>query len=170
MEDSIKQKIVTKKTIQKSILNWKRDSLTTVFTNGVFDVIHRGHIDYLYKASLKADKLIIGINSDNSVKQLEKGDDRPINKQDDRAYFLAALGFVDAVLVFDEETPLGLIREIKPTVLVKGGDYNPLAQPDDKKYIVGSDFVRSYGGTVDVIPFLPGYSTTALLEKIRKTY
>ena len=148
---------------------WKTEGLSIVFTNGVFDIIHRGHIDYLYKASLKGDKLIIGLNSDGSVKRLGKGDGRPYNFEENRAYLLAAFGFVDAVIVFDEDTPIKLISLIKPGVLVKGGDYDATAKIGDKQYIVGSDIVKSYHGVVEVIPFIKGFSTTSLVEKIKKS-
>ena len=115
------------------------------------------------------DKLIIGLNSDGSVKRLGKGDGRPYNFEENRAYLLAAFGFVDAVVVFDEDTPIELIRLIKPDVLVKGGDYDALALKGDKQYIVGSDIVKSYQGVVEVIPFLKGFSTTSLVEKIKKS-
>ena len=169
MPDQIKQKFYSEKNIGEQIMAWKTEGLSIVFTNGVFDIIHRGHIDYLYKASLKGDKLIIGLNSDGSVKRLGKGDGRPYNFEENRAYLLAAFGFVDAVVVFDEDTPIELIRLIKPDVLVKGGDYDALALKGDKQYIVGSDIVKSYQGVVEVIPFLKGFSTTSLVEKIKKS-
>lgn len=169
MPDQIKQKFYSKEFIGKQIKKWKSTGLSIVFTNGVFDIIHRGHIDYLYKASLKGDKLIIGLNSDASVKRLEKGDSRPYNSEENRAYLLAAFGFVDAVVVFDEDTPMELIKLIKPDVLVKGGDYDASAIKGDSQYIVGSNIVKSYHGIVEVIPFLEGFSTTSLVEKIKNS-
>jgi len=169
MPDQLEQKIYSINNINHQITKWKNDGLSLVFTNGVFDIIHRGHIDYLYKASLKGDKLIIGLNADSSVKQLGKGDARPFNNEINRAYLLAAFGFIDAVVVFKEETPYGLIKMIKPDVLVKGGDYDPNALKGNKKYIVGSDVVKSYNGVVAMIPFLKGYSTTLLVAKIKNS-
>ena len=168
MTDQIQSKIFSLKDFLVRSNEWSKAGKTTVFTNGVFDLVHRGHIDYLYKASQLGDRLIIGLNSDASVKRLEKGNDRPLISQSDRAYLLASFFFIDAVIIFDEDTPLNLIEAIIPNVLVKGGDYDPKAQKGDKKYIVGSDIVKKAGGKVDVIAFLPGYSTTALVNKIRK--
>jgi len=169
MPDPIEQKIFSEKSITKQITAWKKKGQTLVFTNGVFDIIHRGHIDYLYKASLKGDKLIIGLNADSSVKKLGKGDARPYNNEDNRAYLLAAFGFIDAIIVFKKDTPYELIKMIKPDVLVKGGDYDANAPMGNKRYIVGSDIVNSYKGVVAVIPFLKGYSTTSLVEKIKNS-
>ncbi len=126
-----------------------------VFTNGCFDILHRGHIEYLKKAKELGDVLIVGLNSDDSVKRI-KGKDRPINKQEDRAELLASLEFVDYVVIFDEDTPYNLIREIKPDILVKGGDYKI-------EEIVGREFAKK---TV-ILPFMEGYSTTAIIEKVR---
>jgi rfaE bifunctional protein nucleotidyltransferase chain/domain len=167
MPDQIQSKIFTLDNFKDTLSEWRNENQSCVFTNGVFDILHKGHIDYLYKASLLGDKLILGLNADSSVKRLGKGDDRPINSEDDRAYLLAAFFFIDAVVLFDSDTPYQLISTIKPDVLVKGGDYDPRAKEGDKKYIVGSDYVLSAGGKVDVIPFLPGYSTTSLINKIR---
>lgn len=128
-----------------------------VFTNGCFDILHAGHVQYLAGARSLGDRLFVGLNSDVSVRQL-KGINRPVQKQEDRALILASLEAVDFVCIFDEETPLNLIQVVKPQVLVKGGDY-------DRKSIVGADFVESYGGRVATLDFLPGRSTTAILEK-----
>ncbi len=169
MANQIEQKFYSKENIGKQIKSWKDDGLSIVFTNGVFDIIHRGHIDYLYKASLKGDKLILGLNADDSVKRLGKGDSRPFNSEENRAYLLAAFGFIDAVAVFVEDTPIELIRLIRPDVLVKGGDYDASAKKGNNKYIVGSEIVKSYHGVVEVIPFLKGFSTTSLVEKIKNS-
>ena len=131
-----------------------------VFTNGCFDVLHRGHVTYLAQARALGASMVLGVNSDASVKRLGKGEDRPINMQDDRMAVLAALEAVDLVVPFDEDTPLNLILICKPDVLVKGGDWTP-----DK--IVGSREVIGWGGSVHSIPFLHERSTTALLKKIR---
>jgi rfaE bifunctional protein nucleotidyltransferase chain/domain len=131
-----------------------------VFTNGCFDVLHRGHVTYLAQARALGFSLIIGVNSDTSVKRQGKGDDRPINSEHDRMAVLAALESVSLVVKFDEDTPLNLILSCKPDVLVKGGDWKP-------ENIVGSKEVKMWGGKVHSIPFLHERSTTALLKKIR---
>jgi len=131
-----------------------------VFTNGCFDVLHRGHVTYLAQARALGASMVLGVNSDASVKRQGKGDDRPINQQDDRLAVLAALGAVDLVVPFDEDTPLDLILTCRPDVLVKGGDWTP-------DNIVGAKEVIAWGGSVHSIPFLHERSTTALLKKIR---
>jgi len=131
-----------------------------VFTNGCFDVLHRGHVTYLAQARALGASMIVGVNSDASVKRQGKGGDRPINPQDDRMEVLAALESVSLVVIFDEDTPLNLILACKPDVLVKGGDWKP-------ESIVGSKEVLAWGGEVHSIPFLHERSTTALLKKIR---
>jgi D-glycero-beta-D-manno-heptose 1-phosphate adenylyltransferase len=131
-----------------------------VFTNGCFDVLHRGHVTYLAQARALGFSLVVGVNSDASVKRQGKGEDRPINAEQDRMAVLAALESVSLVVKFDEDTPLNLILACKPDVLVKGGDW----KPED---IVGSKEVKIWGGTVHSIPFLHERSTTALLKKIR---
>lgn len=131
-----------------------------VFTNGCFDILHRGHVTYLAQARALGASMVLGVNSDASVKRLGKGDDRPVNRQEDRLAVLAALGAVDLVVPFDEDTPLDLILTCKPDILVKGGDWTP-----DK--IVGSREVLGWGGSVHSIPFLHERSTSALLKKIR---
>ena len=131
-----------------------------VFTNGCFDVLHRGHVTYLAQARALGAALVVGVNSDASVKRLGKGDDRPLNSHADRMAVLAALQAVDLVVPFDEDTPLALILACHPDVLVKGGDWKPDA-------IVGAREVQGWGGTVHSIPFLHQRSTTALINKIR---
>jgi rfaE bifunctional protein nucleotidyltransferase chain/domain len=131
-----------------------------VFTNGCFDVLHRGHVTYLAQARALGAALVVGVNSDISVKRLGKGDDRPVNSEQDRMAVLAALEAVDCVVLFDEDTPLNLILACRPDVLVKGGDWTP-----DK--IVGATEVQGWGGAVHSIPFVHERSTTALLKKIR---
>ena len=132
-----------------------------VFTNGVFDILHRGHVTYLAQARALGASLIVALNSDASARRLGKGDDRPINRLDDRAAVIAALEMVDVVTWFDEDTPLQLISALHPDVLVKGGDWKPEA-------IVGANEVQSWGGSVHSIPFLHERSTTALLAAIRR--
>jgi len=131
-----------------------------VFTNGCFDVLHRGHVTYLAQARALGASLIVGVNSDASVKRQGKGDDRPINQQDDRMAVLASLESVSLVMQFDEDTPLNLVLACHPDKLVKGGDWKP-------ENIVGSKEVQGWGGSVHSIPFLHERSTTALLKKIR---
>lgn len=131
---------------------------TVVFTNGCFDILHPGHVDYLARARALGSRLVVGLNSDASVTRL-KGPGRPVNDQTSRALVLAALECVDHVVVFDEDTPLELIRKVRPDVLVKGGDWSV-----DK--IVGRDLVEARGGRVLSLPLLPGHSTTAIIERI----
>lgn len=138
--------------------SWEANE-SLVFTNGCFDILHLGHIDYLGKAADLGDKLIVGLNTDTSVQRL-KGDSRPINKQSARAQMLAALSFVDAVILFEEDTPYELIRSIQPNILVKGADYTI-------EEIVGHDIVIAKGGKVIPIDLLAGYSTTQLIEKLQ---
>lgn len=136
-------------------------SQTVVFTNGVFDLIHRGHVDYLERARRLGDALVVGVNTDASVRRLGKGADRPLNRAEDRAGLVAALRCVDAVCLFDEDTPLELIEALLPDVLVKGGDY----QPDE---VVGRAVVEGDGGYVKILPFVDGYSTSELFRRIRE--
>lgn len=131
-----------------------------VFTNGCFDVIHRGHVEYLYEARALGDRLVVAVNSDESVHRL-KGDGRPLVKEQDRAALIGALGCVDAVTIFGEDTPQRLIAALVPDVLVKGGDY----AADD---VVGADEVRAAGGEVVIVPYRDGYSSTALIQRIRE--
>jgi rfaE bifunctional protein nucleotidyltransferase chain/domain len=132
-----------------------------VFTNGVFDVLHRGHVDYLARARALGDVLVVGVNTDASVRRLGKGPERPLNPAADRAYVLAGLASVDWVTTFDEDTPRELIAALLPDVLVKGGDYT-------RDTIVGADEVEAAGGRVVTIPLVEGRSTTALLQRMRK--
>lgn len=146
--------------IQRQVQVWRLKSDRIVFTNGVFDILHRGHAEYLQQAAALGHRLIVGLNSDASVKRLGKGDDRPLNGQEDRAQVLSALRCVDAVVVFDQDTPLELIQAIRPDVLVKGGDWTV-------DQIVGGEFVKKHGGEVHSLPLVAGRSTTGLVEKIR---
>ncbi|CAM5204090.1 D-glycero-beta-D-manno-heptose 1-phosphate adenylyltransferase OS=Castellaniella defragrans OX=75697 GN=HNR28_001461 PE=4 SV=1 [Castellaniella denitrificans] len=131
-----------------------------IFTNGVFDILHRGHVTYLDQAARLGASLIVGVNTDDSVRRLGKGEDRPLNGQDDRAALLAALACVDGVVLFSEDTPLALIQALRPDVIVKGGDYDMDALPE-------TAVVRGWGGRAMAIPFEHQRSTTALLRKIR---
>ena len=130
-----------------------------MFTNGVFDLLHPGHVDVLIAARREGDALVVALNSDDSVRRL-KGPSRPVRSQRERAYVLAALGMVDAVVVFDQDTPLELIELLRPDVLVKGGDYT-------ESTIVGAAEVRARGGRVVVVPLTPGHSTTSIVERLR---
>jgi D-beta-D-heptose 7-phosphate kinase/D-beta-D-heptose 1-phosphate adenosyltransferase len=132
-----------------------------VFTNGCFDLLHVGHVQYLEEARSLGDALIVAVNTDDSVRRLSKGSGRPVNSERDRVRVLAALASVDRVVLFPEDTPRGIIGELQPDVLVKGGDYAP-------EEIVGRETVLGRGGQVKVIPFVPGYSTTDLLARVRE--
>jgi len=132
-----------------------------VFTNGCFDILHAGHVIYLQKAKKLGDILILGLNSDSSIKKL-KGENRPINNESDRALILSALRYVDHIVVFDEDTPYNLIKLIQPDILVKGGDYKP-------EQVVGKEIVEQRGGRVEIIQFLDGRSTSKIIEKLDKT-
>ena len=138
----VKNKVQSEKQLFSSLNTWRKENQKIVFTNGVFDLLHRGHVEYLAQTADLSDKLIVGINSDDSVKQLNKGDSRPLQDEKSRALIIAALEFVDAVVIFNGETPLSLIEQILPNVLVKGGDYDSnIDDASNKKYIVGSDVV-----------------------------
>ena len=150
--------LVDRTEITEIINKWRVDHKTIVFTNGCFDIIHRGHVEYLRKAKLLGDILIVGLNSDASVRRI-KGEPRPYQDESDRAAILDVMEMVDLVLIFDEDTPLDLISKLKPDILVKGGDY-------DSHSIVGANEVESWGGSVKIIPFLKGYGTSKLVEKI----
>lgn len=165
----LSNKIIDRKDIDRKINSWRILQDKIVFTNGVFDIIHRGHISYLARAASLGNRLVLGLNSDNSVKTLGKGDSRPINGEESRAIVLSAMQFIDAIVIFNESTPLNLIELVKPDVLVKGGDYNP-GQNDEKAkdYIVGSDFVKGYGGEVIALSFVEGFSTTGILKTLEE--
>ncbi len=157
--DKIEGKVLSIEDLKPRVNVWRLLEQRIVFTNGCFDLIHLGHIDYLSKAADLGDKLVVGINSDASTSAL-KGPSRPINDQRSRSLIMASFSFVDAVILFDEDNPLNLIRAIQPDVLVKGGDYS-IPQ------IVGAEFVMQNGGQVKTIDFLPGYSTTLIEKKIK---
>ena len=158
----IQQKIKSEKQLKLIVDDWKLSKKKIVFTNGVFDLLHLGHVDYLGKAKDNGDILIVGVNSDISAKRLGKGSNRPITDEKSRSTIIAALQFVDAVVLFDEDTPYELIKNIQPDVLVKGSDY----KPED---IVGYDIVMKVGGTIKTIEFLSGYSTTAIENRIKES-
>jgi rfaE bifunctional protein nucleotidyltransferase chain/domain len=158
----IASKVLGGESLERQLALWRFKNERLVFTNGCFDILHRGHIEYLARAADLGSLLIVGLNTDASVKRL-KGISRPVNNEHDRALLLASLHFVDAVILFDDDTPYRLIQRIQPDILVKGGDY----QVDD---IVGNDIVRAKGGQIIVIDLLRGYSTTSLYTKIREMH
>lgn len=157
--DKMNNKIYAEEDLKVQVNNWKSDGEKIVFTNGCFDILHRGHIEVLAKTADLGDRLIIGLNTDSSVKKL-KGASRPINNEKDRALLLSALEFVDAIVFFSEETPYQLISEIVPDVLAKGGDYST-------EEIAGHDIVLQNGGKVILIPFVDGFSSTNIIDKIK---
>jgi len=159
MIDQIRKKIIATENLEKLLKVWRLQSQEIVFTNGCFDLLHLGHLSYLAEAKALGDKLIIGLNADASVSRL-KGAHRPINDAESRAMMLASLQFVDAVTLFEDDTPLHLITQILPNVLAKGGDYT-------LNQIVGHDVVLGAGGIVKTIPFLEGYSSTNIVSRIK---
>ncbi|HKC66663.1 MAG TPA: D-glycero-beta-D-manno-heptose 1-phosphate adenylyltransferase [Bacteroidia bacterium] len=155
----LQHKILTLEEAKKRANIWRMFNYKIVFTNGCFDILHQGHIDYLCKAKDLGNRLILGLNTDASVKRQNKSPERPINNEQSRALLLAALVIVDTVVLFDEDTPYNLIKAIQPDVLVKGADW----KVED---IVGSDIVKARGGEVATIELTQGFSTTALINKI----
>ncbi len=153
----ITHKVLPLAVARDQVTNWKRDGLCVGFTNGCFDIMHAGHITLLNDAKARCDKLIVAINADASVKRL-KGESRPVNNEYDRAMLLAAIGSVDAVVIFTEDTPLHMLEALKPDVLMKGADYT-------KETVVGAPFVESYGGRVELLPLKQGYSTTGIIAR-----
>lgn len=157
---SIDKRVMDLVQVQRAVNVWRMKGDRIVFTNGCFDILHRGHVEYLQEAAALGDRLIIGLNSDASVRRQQKGPERPLNDEESRAKVLTALRLVDAVVIFDQDTPLELIQAIGPDVLVKGGDWK-------EDQIVGADLVRAHGGDVRSLKLVDGFSTTALVEKIR---
>jgi D-glycero-beta-D-manno-heptose 1-phosphate adenylyltransferase len=155
----IESKIYTIEALSRLVNQWHMMSKKVVFTNGVFDIMHKGHNTYLLQAAECGNRLIVAVNSDASTKRL-KGNDRPIMDQYSRAFNLASHTYVDAVILFEEDTPMNLITNLKPDVLAKGGDYTI-------ETVVGSKEVIAYGGSVEIIPFLAGYSTTHVIAQIQ---
>ena len=164
----IQHKIVSLEEAKMRAEIWRLKNQKIAFTNGCFDILHEGHVTYLAQASEYANRLIVGINTDDSVRRQGKGDDRPVNNETSRALVLASLGFVDLVVLFNDDTPIELIQELKPGVLFKGADYDPYeTDPTSKKYIVGSDIMRENNGIVVAVPLVDGFSTTALINKLK---
>lgn len=160
--DIIKNKIISKKeNAYNTLQTWRFKDEKIVFTNGCFDIVHRGHLEYLASASSMGTKMIIGLNTDASVQKL-KGPDRPINDEYSRALLLASLGFVDLIVFFDEQTPYELIQFVQPDILVKGSDYKA-------EEIVGYDIVKAKGGKIRTLDFIEGFSSTGIIKKIKNT-
>ncbi len=155
----VKHKIVSQPEFIYTIKKWKDAGERIVFSNGCFDLLHRGHTDYLEKARMLGDRLVIGLNTDRSVHGL-KGKNRPIQDEQSRLHIMASLSFIDLITLFDESTPKSLIESSKPDILVKGDDYQV-------ENIVGAEFVISNGGKVETIPLVEGYSTTSIIDKIK---
>lgn len=160
LEQTLLSKINDLLSLKASIKQWQSEGKKVVFTNGVFDLLHIGHITYMAKAAELGDKLVIGLNSDSSVKRI-KGEDRPVNDQNSRAALLAALFFVNAIVVFEEDTPINVITTLMPDILVKGADYSI-------ENIVGAKEIIANGGEVKTIDFVEGYSSTSIIKKIRE--
>lgn len=158
--ETIQGKIFDRLSLEKQVHIWRLQGKKIVFTNGCFDILHFGHIHYLCRASDLGNILLIGVNSDSSVKKLNKGSLRPLQDEKSRAVILASLGFVSAVIVFEEDTPYELIRLVQPDFLVKGGDW----KPED---IAGYDIVKARGGEVLSLEFVEGFSTTGIEKKIK---
>jgi len=158
---TLNSKIYNLDALTTQVEQWKATGNKIVFTNGCFDIIHRGHIEVLARTADLGDKLVIGLNSDQSIQKL-KGEDRPIIEEQSRAILLAALSFVDAIVLFSEDTPLKLISTLIPDVLAKGGDY-------EIETIVGHEIVQQNGGKVKLVPFLDGFSSTSIIDKIKNS-
>ena len=159
--NKINSKIFSIDDLKNQVNAWKQAGEEVVFTNGCFDIIHRGHIEVLAQTADLGDRLIIGLNSDSSIQKL-KGKNRPIIEEQSRAILLASLEFVDAVVIFSEDTPLKLISALLPDVLAKGGDY-------EIETIVGHEIVQQNGGKVKLVPFVDGFSSTTIIDKIKKS-
>ncbi|HNR18729.1 MAG TPA: D-glycero-beta-D-manno-heptose 1-phosphate adenylyltransferase [Bacteroidia bacterium] len=155
----LERKIFTRESVKHTLNYWHFMGKKIVFTNGCFDILHKGHVAYLTEAKALGDVLIMGLNSNSSVKKL-KGESRPVNDENARAFVLAGLAGIDAVIIFEEDTPYDLIKFIQPHVLVKGGDYKP-------EQIAGHDLVEASGGKVVIIPFFQGFSTSGVIRKMK---
>jgi len=165
----LQSKIVSLDEAKRRVAMWHMKGDRVVFTNGCFDILHQGHVTYLAEAAQLGDRLVVALNTDASVRQQGKGDDRPVNNEEARGIVLAALGFVDLIVYFEEQTPLDVISELLPDILVKGADYDPNeTDPSSKRYIVGSDIVRRNGGDVVAIDLVEGFSTTSIISRLKK--
>lgn len=157
---NIKSKIIPKSKLEDQINSIRNEQKSIAFTNGCFDILHYGHIMLFQKAAEYCDILIVGLNSDTSIKMI-KGSDRPVNKEDERSIILASLTMIDYVVLFSEPDPLKVIKIIKPDVLIKGGDWV-------KSKIIGANFVEGYGGSIITVPYIEGFSTTGLINRLKK--
>ncbi|MFT5820965.1 MAG: rfaE bifunctional protein nucleotidyltransferase chain/domain [Crocinitomix sp.] len=165
----LNQKILNESQLLLELETRRNAGKKVVFTNGCFDILHKGHVSYLAAAADCGDVLVLGLNSDASVRRQGKGDDRPVNDFGARATVVAGLGYVDFVIQFDSDTPYDIIATLKPDVLVKGGDYDPAEEDENaKKYIVGRDIVLAKKGEVKIIDLVAGFSTTGLINKLKK--
>ena len=156
----VREKIINSDSLVLKVSQWKKNKMKVAFTNGCFDILHLGHLEILTKSKEFGDRLIVAVNSDESVRKL-KGKERPVNDFQTRSHMLASFSFVDYVVEFSDDTPIKLIQKIKPNFLIKGGDYQ-------KKDIVGNDIVSSYGGETIIIPLIDGLSSTNTINKINK--
>lgn len=164
----LQSKIIPLDEAKRRVAMWQMKGDKIIFTNGCFDILHKGHVTYLAEAAELGDRLIVALNTDASVKDQGKGDDRPVNNEDARATVLAALGFVDLIVFFNDQTPIEVISELLPDILVKGADYDPNeTDPTSKRYIVGSNIVRKNGGDVIAIELVEGFSTTSIISRLR---
>lgn len=165
----LQSKIVSLDEAKRRVAMWHMKGDRVVFTNGCFDILHKGHVTYLAEAAQLGDRLVVALNTDASVRQQGKGDDRPVNNEEARGIVLAALGFVDLIVYFEEQTPLDVISELLPDILVKGADYDPNeTDSTSKRYIVGSDIVRRNGGDVVAIDLVEGFSTTSIISRLKQ--
>ena len=166
---NILAKVQTLEEARQTVAAWKAEGKQVVFTNGCFDILHKGHVTYLAGAASLGDKLVVALNTDHSVKRLGKSPERPVNSEDARLLVLASLEVIDLVVLFDEDTPLEAITTLLPSVLAKGGDYSATeTDPASKQYIVGSKEVLAHGGTVRTIDLVEGFSTTGIIQKLKK--
>jgi rfaE bifunctional protein nucleotidyltransferase chain/domain len=166
--DAIQQKVRGLQETARQVEKWQMAGEKVVFTNGCFDILHAGHVTYLAKAADFGTKLVIGLNTDLSVKRQGKGEERPVNPEQARALVLASLSFVDGVVLFEDDTPQKIIQLLQPDVLVKGADYDPEeTDPSKKNYIVGREEVLLHGGIVKTVNLVDGFSTTNIIRKLR---
>lgn len=166
--EHIKHKLVSQEEAKAIVSSWKDNEEKVVFTNGCFDILHRGHVSYLAKAASLGSYLIVGINSDDSVKRLNKAPDRPVNDEESRALIVASLQVVDLVVIFENDTPKEIINVMEPSILVKGADYDEdVTDEKDPKYIVGSKEIKALGGTVKTIELEEGFSTTSIIDRLK---
>jgi|SRR5690554_1952641 len=166
--EQIKHKLVTQDEAKAIVSSWKDNGEPVVFTNGCFDILHRGHVSYLAKAASLGEYLVVGVNADESVKRLNKAPERPINDEESRALIIASLQVVDLVVIFENDTPQELINVMEPSILVKGADYDAEETDENQPtYIVGANEIKKLGGRVETIELEEGYSTTNIVSKLK---